>query len=103
MTPISLDNGLKPHHQQQLIAILSNHPHVEHVWLFGSRAMGNFKATSDIDLVIQGEQLTLTDRATLLATIELTTIPYQVDLLIKHAITNTKLLEHIEEHGVQWF
>lgn len=96
------ENGLKEAHQQQLIALLTQHPHVCAAWLFGSRAMGTFKPSSDIDLVLEGEQLDLTDIADILAQIELTTIPYKVDLLIKHKITNEQLLDHIEKYGVRW-
>lgn len=96
------NNGLKDKYQQQIISILSAHPHVSSAWLFGSRAMGTFKPNSDIDIVLEGKQLTLTDLADLLTKIELTTIPYKVDILIKHKIKSGKLLEHIERYGVRW-
>lgn len=96
------NNGLKLRHQQQLIAILTQHPRVESAWLFGSRALGTFKPHSDIDLVVSGELLSLTDIADLLTQIELTTIPFKVDLLLMHKIKNDKLLEHIQMHGIKW-
>ncbi|MGF1689252.1 nucleotidyltransferase domain-containing protein [Photobacterium japonica] len=95
-------NGLKLRHQQQLIAILMQHPRVESAWLFGSRALGTYKPHSDIDLVVSGELLSLTDIADLLTQIELTTIPFKVDLLLKHKIKNDKLLEHIQTYGIKW-
>ena len=97
-----LENGLKITHQQKIISIIMSHPNVESAWIFGSRAIGTFKENSDIDLVIEGEKVTLTELESILTNIEQTTIPYKVDLLIKHRITNEALLEHIEKHGVRW-
>ncbi|MGF1726734.1 nucleotidyltransferase family protein [Photobacterium nomapromontoriensis] len=102
MNNLQVDNGLKEKHQQQIVAILARHPHVHSAWLFGSRAMGTFKPNSDIDLVVAGESLGITDVADLLMQIEQTTIPFKVDMLIKHKIKNDKLLEHIETYGVRW-
>lgn len=96
------ENGLKPKHQQQIIEILQKQQNVESAQLFGSRAIGTYKDSSDIDLVVSGEKLTLSDIEKILTKLELTTIPYKVDLLIKHKITNPDLLVHIEKHGVRW-
>jgi predicted nucleotidyltransferase len=95
-------NGLKEKHQQEIISIIQKQKNVHFAWLFGSRAMGNFKENSDIDIVIEGEELTLSDVEKILTNIELTTIPYKVDVLIKHKISNIELLKHIEEYGVRW-
>lgn len=97
-----LGNGLKTQHENLIKATLSNYPRVSAVWLFGSRAIGTFKANSDIDLALEGDELNLSDMADILAELDQTSIPYKVDILIKHQVTNTKLLEHIEQYGVRW-
>lgn len=102
MLKSSPENGLKEKHQQLIISFLKENPRVSSAWLFGSRAIGTYKPNSDIDLALEGEELGLSDIATLLAKIEQTTIPYKIDLLIKHKIQNQKLLEHIEKFGVKW-
>ena len=99
---IRLENGLKPKHQQEIEAIIKQQKNVESVWLFGSRAMGTYKDSSDIDLVVKGSELTLSDLEKILTKLELTTIPYKVDILIKHKINNPELLEHIEKFGIRW-
>ena len=95
-------NGLSDKHQQTIIEILLANPRIESAWLFGSRAMGNYKANSDIDIALSGKQLTTSDIATLLSQIEQTTIPYRVDILLIHKIKNQALLEHIEKCAQQW-
>lgn len=95
-------DGLKKSHKELVIESLAKRDSVKSAWLFGSRAMGTYRQNSDIDLVVEGETITLSDVAAILSEIELTTIPYHVDILIKHKITNDKLLEHIEQYGVRW-
>ncbi len=97
------NNGLSCKHQQLITEIVSLENHVQSAWLFGSRAIGSFKPNSDIDLVLVGEALTLSDLANILSALDQTTIPYKVDVLIKHQITNDALLKHIDEFGVLWF
>ena len=87
----------------KLIGILKNNSRVRSAYLFGSRAIGTYKENSDIDIVLIGDELTLTDIADLLSQIELTSIPYKVDLLVKHKIKNSALLEHIDKLAVKLF
>lgn len=96
-------NGLSDKQQTELIAILKNNIRVKSAYLFGSRAIGTYKESSDIDIVLIGATLTLSDIADLLSEIELTTIPYKVDLLVKHKIKNIALLDHIDKLAVKLF
>lgn len=95
-------DGLKELHKELVIESLLKRDTVKAAWLFGSRAMGTYRPNSDIDLVLEGDHITLSDVAAVLSEIELTTIPYKVDIVIKHKITSEKLLEHIEQYGVRW-
>lgn len=97
------DNGLKLAQQSLLISVISTFAEVDKIILFGSRAINTFKDRSDIDLVLVGPKLTIEQQSQMLSTIEQTTIPYSVDLLLYHQIKNDDLLQHIKEHGVVWF
>ena len=46
--------GLKESVIQQISAILARHPQVNQAILYGSRAKGNYKHGSDIDLTLRG-------------------------------------------------
>jgi predicted nucleotidyltransferase len=97
-----MTDGLKDKHRKAIIEILSSCSRVERVVLFGSRAMGTFTTTSDVDLVLFGDELTLTDHANLAEAVDELSIAQQVDILLYKSIKNEKLLEHIKTHGVQW-
>lgn len=95
--------GLKPKHFQLLYKILSGNSAVTHAWLFGSRALGTFKPSSDIDIAVQGEGLSLTDMAQLLDQFEQSSLPFKVDLVVMNKINSAELLGHIKQYGVVIF
>ncbi|CAH8223103.1 nucleotidyltransferase family protein [Vibrio aestuarianus] len=98
---VSIKIGLKLHQYQLLNDVILSNPLVERAWVFGSRALGTFKESSDIDIALEGQALTLNEIAMMLDTLDQSSLPYKVDLLIKHKITSPELLTHIEQHGLQ--
>ncbi|MFN4066148.1 MAG: nucleotidyltransferase family protein [Thermosynechococcus sp.] len=96
-------DGLTPEKRKAIIDTLTANPKVERIVLFGSRAIGAFRTTSDIDIALFGENLTLSDQAALAEAIAELPIAQRVDLLLYHDIENADLREQIENHGVEWF
>jgi len=77
--------GIPEASQQKLLDLLSQQPRLEAVWLFGSRAMGRQRPGSDIDLCLEGEQLSHDD-------------PWQVDLVLQHELPDD-LRQHLQRVG----
>lgn len=50
--------GLEDKIIERIIEVFARFPAVEEVILYGSRARGNFRSDSDIDLILKGESLT---------------------------------------------
>jgi len=98
-----MNDGLKDKYRRAIIEILSANPRVERAVLFGSRAMGTFTTTSDVDIALFGDELTLMDHAGIAAAIDELTVPQRVDLLLHKTIRNKNLLKDIETHGVDWY
>ena len=76
---------------------------IEKAVLYGSRAKGNYKPGSDIDLTLYGDALThklLGDIADMLDDLLL---PYMIDLSIFEQLDHVKLKEHIERVGVVFY
>ena len=96
-------DGLKDRHRDAIIAVLSANERIERAVLFGSRATQTYKATSDVDLALFGDQLTLTDLAKLADAIDELPMAQRVDLLLRNTVSNKALLEQIEKHGVEWY
>lgn len=56
----TLNFGLKSLDLEQISVIFRRHPEVEKVILYGSRAKGNYKPFSDIDITLVGAKINLT-------------------------------------------
>ena len=83
--------GLSEETYDKIKKVISNNTKY-HFLLFGSRARGNYKKTSDIDIAIVGN----------LTSAEKYDIIYKIDLVFIDEITNSKLLESINRDGVEF-
>ncbi len=90
--------GLKPKHIDAINQCFAQYPQIEQVIIYGSRAKGNYKIGSDIDLTIEGD-LDYNSLLKLENQLDDLLLPYKIDLSLKHKITNPDLLEHIERVG----
>ncbi|MBN8285014.1 nucleotidyltransferase domain-containing protein [Zoogloea sp.] len=79
--------------------ILASYPQIEKAVLYGSRAKGNYKAGSDIDLTLFGTALNHTLLMSISTALEESDIPYTVDLSLFDQIETPTLREHIERVG----
>ncbi|MFK7971642.1 MAG: nucleotidyltransferase domain-containing protein [Bacteroidia bacterium] len=91
--------GLKKQTIDALVACISTCNEVEKVVIYGSRAKGNYRNGSDIDLVFFGENLTLSVLLRLETEIDDLLLPYTIDAAIFHHIKNPDLIDHINRVG----
>jgi len=75
--------------------VFSKYAEIEKVLIYGSRARGDYRNGSDIDLAIVGD-LSFEDREHISGLIDDLPIPYMCDVLIFRDIKNQNLIEHIE-------
>ncbi len=90
--------GIPPAAAQRLLPCVTAQPHLEALWLFGSRAMGRHHQGSDIDLCLEGLMLTHRDRLQLMASIDDLLLPWQVDLVLRHELP-AELEAHMQRVG----
>lgn len=73
---------------------------IERVILYGSRAMGNYKKGSDIDLAIVDEAVNLHTVNKLSDKLnEEIPVPYYFDVLDYNTLANAQLKKHIDKEG----
>ncbi len=94
--------GLSTEDINKIKEVIVRFPEIERVIIYGSRAKGNFKPSSDIDLTLVGEKLTLTLLQTLENEIDDLLLPYKFDISIFHQISNPDLINHIERVGKEF-
>ncbi len=92
--------GLTDTDFEQIKNALIHYPDIEQAIIFGSRAKGNFKPGSDIDLALKGKNITETTLMHLKEELEeKLPLPYFFDLLVYHTISNVQLTQHIDRVG----
>lgn len=95
------ESGLPRQVIEQLLAVFSEYPEIQSICLFGSRAKGNYRPGSDIDLCLDAPALSAKRRLQLENRIENLLLPWRVDLVLHHEIDLPALREHIQRVGVQ--
>lgn len=93
--------GLSNADFDQLLAAIREFPSIKKVILFGSRAEGNYKPGSDVDLAVD----TVSDNRRVAGDLanrlnEETPLPYMFDVIDRRSINEQALLDHIERVGV---
>ena len=91
--------GLKKETLKKINSIFAGYEEVEEVVLYGSRAKGNYKPGSDVDLTLKGKKLNLKLLNKISLDLDDLLLPYTFDLSIYNHITHTDLIEHIERIG----
>lgn len=86
-----------------IVKVFFNFPVVEEVVLYGSRAMGNFRNGSDIDITLKGVGLNLHVLNGISLVLDDLMLPYTFDISIYDHIDNEELISHIERKGVVFY
>lgn len=101
---MTLHFGLKESTIQKICAVFARYPQVEKAVLYGSRAKGNYKNGSDIDLTLcGGADLTLGVQYKIMEELDDLLLPYTIDLSIFRDISDPDVVEHIRRLGVPFY
>lgn len=88
--------GLEHEEMAAIQAILSTCDALEEACVYGSRAKGNFRPFSDIDIVLKGEKLVWADKADLMLSFEESLLPYIVDLNLYNDLRPGPFLSEVD-------
>jgi predicted nucleotidyltransferase len=94
--------GLSANVTAAIQSVLARHPNVRRAVLYGSRAKGNYKPGSDIDLTLfaaEGRQIDHRELADILDEVDDLLLPYTLDLSNFDALDHAELKAHIERVG----
>ena len=84
-------------------AVFATYPEIEEVVLYGSRAKGNFREGSDIDLTIKGIAVTEAIRSKVWLDLDDLNTPYLIDLSVFSLLSPGNLRDHINRVGVSFY
>ena len=92
--------GLSDRTINTLHSIFRKYPGIRQVILYGSRAKGNYRNGSDIDLSLKtGENFSFTDLLRIAGDFDDSDMPYLVDVSIYDKLSNLDLKAHIDRVG----
>lgn len=84
--------------------VLENHPEVKQAYIFGSRARGNYRNGSDVDIALKGDGILFKNVLTIASFLnEETLMPYQFDVLDYASIQAEQLVDHIDRMGILFY
>lgn len=95
--------GLQEKHITSITSVFKRHPEIDEVMIYGSRAKGNYRNGSDIDLSLKGEQITLAQLFEIENELDDLLLSYKIDLSVYHKIENPDFKEHIDKVGIIFY
>lgn len=95
--------GLPKHTINAINTVFAKNNYIEKAILYGSRAKGNYRNGSDIDLTLIAPTLTLTDLFRIENELDDLLLPYTIDLSLFHQLNDADILEHINRVGVVFY
>lgn len=96
--------GLNEETISRIRGVFARYPQVEKAILYGSRAKGNYRDGSDIDLTLcGGAELTLDILYSIMQELDDLLLPYTIDLSIFSQIHDQAVIAHIRRVGVIFY
>lgn len=91
--------GLKDETINKINSVFEKYPEVEEVIIYGSRAKGNYREGSDIDITLKGKELDDHIRSKIYFDIDDLNTPYLFDISIFDKLNSPDLEDHIKRIG----
>ncbi|MBE9070170.1 nucleotidyltransferase domain-containing protein [Leptolyngbya cf. ectocarpi LEGE 11479] len=98
-----LQFGLKQSTIEQITHVLQQYAEIERTIIYGSRAKGNYRPGSDIDLTLMGQGLTHGHLLQIEQQLDDLLLPYLFDLSIFSHIENPDMIAHIDRVGLLFY
>jgi predicted nucleotidyltransferase len=90
--------GLKDEDLTVIKTVLTPYNSIEKAVIFGSRATGNYKQGSDVDIAIYAKDKNIVSEISF-ALNEATLLPYHFDIIDYYSLTHQNLINQINETG----
>ena len=88
---------------ERIQKVFESNSKIDEVIIFGSRAKGNYREGSDIDLAVKGRHIEFKDILHVSGQLDEQNLPYTIDLLDYATIKDKDVLEHIDRIGIVFY
>ena len=90
--------GLSDSVIEKILNVFRSNSNIQEAVIFGSRAMGNYREGSDIDITLKGS-ITFDNLLRIESEIDNQMLPYKFDVSLFEKLKNQELLKHINSVG----
>ena len=95
--------GLNIETVNQFSGVFAKYPQIDEVIIYGSRAKGNYRDGSDIDLTIKGKNLDYQIVSKVWLDLDALNTPYMIDISVHDQLKSKNLREHIRRVGKTFY
>ncbi|WP_372997461.1 nucleotidyltransferase domain-containing protein [Lutispora sp.] len=96
-----MSTGLSELDIEYIVGVIAKFREIKKAVVFGSRAKGNYKAGSDVDIAIYGDDITFDTISSLHSLLEdESPLPYFFDIVDYTHLDHNELREHIDRVGI---
>lgn len=95
--------GLSEKTINKINSVFEKHVEIDEVIIYGSRAKGNFREGSDIDITIKGKMLSYTILSKINQEIDDLNTPYLFDICVFETLESKDFIEHINRVGKTFY
>jgi uncharacterized protein len=95
-----MSHGLSEDTVARITSVLADFPAVEKAVIYGSRAKGDYRKGSDIDLTLFGDGLTGEIMSRIYWALDDLLLPYKIDLSLFSGLKHPALIDHIQRVGL---
>jgi len=96
-------SGLSHKVIKKIQQVFARHSNIDLVRLYGSRAKGNHRQGSDIDLTVMGDGLSSSQLLKIETALDDLLLPYKIDISLFRQIKTTDLIDHIQRVGIDFY
>lgn len=93
------DFGLPTGDLNAIINVVASVDNVQRAVVYGSRAKGNYRPNSDIDIMLFGDSLTFSDITTVADRLDDLLLPWQIDITARNRVFNSDFIEQVDRYG----
>lgn len=93
------DFGLPTGDLNAIINVVASVDNVQRAVVYGSRAKGNYRPNSDIDIMLFGDSLTFSDIVTVADRLDDLLLPWQIDITARNRVFNSDFIEQVDRYG----
>ena len=98
-----MNHGLSANTVERIVTVLTHYPEIEKAVLYGSRAKGNYRNGSDIDLTLFGDGINFSLLTRLDNELDDLLLPYKFDISQFASLTHPELIDHIRRVGAVFY